>query len=156
MVRWPDEAAAVAQLRCAGTPRLLLVAPDAPAPTGTECDEDWVRMPASDEDMRARSRALAARAARHSRVPEFKGDGRMFFRGRWVALSHGEEALARAMSDRFGEVVSHDAIAATTGDATLSPAAVRLQIMRLRKRVRAVGLAVRTVRGRGYVLEPQR
>jgi DNA-binding response OmpR family regulator len=30
---------------------------------------------------------------------------------------------------------------------------VRVQVMRLRKRIRPLGLVVRTVRGRGYVLE---
>ena len=86
------------QLRAEGTPRLLLVAPDASAPDVTACDEDWIRMPADDADVRARASTLASRAARHSPRPEVNGDGRIKFRGRWAPLSQTEEPLARALA----------------------------------------------------------
>lgn len=150
LVRWPEEAGSIERLRAAGTPRLLLVAPDAMPPSGTDCDEDWIRLPAPDRDVRVRTLALAARAARHSPSPEVKGDGRIAFRDRWVALSQTEEAIVRLLVDSFGEVVDNDALARGLG---MSDNAMRVQIMRLRNRIRPVGLVVRTVRGRGYVLE---
>ncbi len=150
LVRWPEEAGSIDRLRAAGTPRLLLVGPGAAAPVGTDCTEDWVRLPAADSDVRVRSRALAARAARHNPSPEVKGDGRLAFRDRWVAVSQTEESIVARLADRFGEVVDGAGLAAELG---LTDNAVRVQVMRLRKRIRPLGLVVRTVRGRGYVLE---
>jgi DNA-binding response OmpR family regulator len=150
ILRWPEEAGSIDRLRAAGTPRLLLVGPGAPAPVGTDCAEDWVRLPAADSDVRVRTLALAARAARHSPHPQVKGDGRLAFRGRWVAVSQTEEGIARLLAEHFGDVVDGEALAGGLG---LSDNAVRVQMMRLRKRIRPLGLVVRTVRGRGYVLE---
>ena len=150
ILRWPEEAGSVDRLRAAGTPRLLLVGPDAPAPVGTDCAEDWVRLPAADSDVRVRTLALAARAARHNPFPEVKGDGRLAFRDRWVAISQTEESIVRELARQFGEVVDGRTLAGGLG---LSDNAVRVQVMRLRKRIRPLGLVVRTVRGRGYVLE---
>ena len=52
IVRWPEEAATLDRLRTLGQPRLLLVAPNAAAPATDDCDEDWIRLPAEDADMR--------------------------------------------------------------------------------------------------------
>ena len=150
ILRWPEEAGSIDRLRAAGTPRLLLVSPDAAAPVGTDCAEDWVRLPADDSDVRVRTIALAARAARHNPFPEVKGDGRLAFRDRWVAVSQTEESIVRVLAERFGDVVEGDDLAYGLG---LTANAVRVQMMRLRKRIRPLGLVVHTVRGRGYVLE---
>ena len=150
LVRWPEEAGSIDRLRAAGTPRLLLVAPDAAAPAGTDCSEDWIRLPAPDSDVRVRTLALAARAGRHSPAPELKGDGRIAFRDRWVAVSVTEESILRPFVEQFGEVVDSHALAVRLG---LSANAMRVQVTRLRHRIGAIGLVFRTVRGRGYVLE---
>jgi two-component system OmpR family response regulator len=142
IVRWPEEAGSIDRLRAAGTPRLLLVGPDVPAPVGTDCAEDWVRLPAADSDVRVRTMALAARAA--------WGAPRLAFRDRWVAVSQTEESIVGQLAGHFGEVVDGARLASELG---LSDNAVRVQVMRLRKRIRPLGLVVRTVRGRGYVLE---
>jgi hypothetical protein len=153
LVRWPEDARTVNALRAAGTPRLLVVAPDSPAPESLECDEDWVRLPTSDEDMRVRMQNVAHRATRHIHGPALDGDGRIRFRGRWVGLSDTEEAVARVLATRFGQVVDTDTLANVVVPA-LSANAVRIQIMRLRARLSVLGLELRTVRSRGYVLEP--
>ncbi len=153
IVRWPEDEAHVAALRAAGTPRLLLVAPDVPAPTCTECDEDWIRLPATDDDIKVRSAAVASRAARHVPHPEVAGDGRITFRGSWEALSRIEEAFASELAERMGQVVSTKELIARCGDDEMSANAVRVHVMRLRKRLDGLGLVVRTVHGRGYVLE---
>ncbi|HUQ40512.1 MAG TPA: winged helix-turn-helix domain-containing protein [Acidimicrobiales bacterium] len=154
VLRWPEERASVERLRASGTPRLLLVAPDAEAPVATDCDEDWIRLPAVDDDVRARTNALAAKAARHSPRPEVKGDGRLAYRGRWVALSQTEEAIARLLADQLGEVVGRDVLATDWGTRPPSANAMRVHITRLRRRVGPLGLVVRSVHGRGYVMEP--
>jgi DNA-binding response OmpR family regulator len=152
LVRWPEDAGNIEQLRAAGTPRLLVVARDEPAPESTLCDEDWIRLPASDADMRARMHNLAARAGRHLVAPVVKGDGRIVFRGSWTALGPTEQAMARALASRFGDVVTTDTLAHAV-DPHLTATGVRVQIMRLRNRVAPLGLELRTVRNHGYVLQ---
>ena len=153
ILAWPEERDQIENLRAAGTPRLLLVAPDAPAPLSTECDEDWVRLPAPEDDVRVRAAMVAARAARHSHQPVMKGDGRLVFRGHWVALSQTEEAIAAVFLESFGEVVDLEALIAGCGDQSPSEGAIRVHLTRLRKRIRPLGLAIHVVHGRGYVLE---
>jgi len=154
IVRWPEEAGTVERLRSLGRPRLLLVAPNAAAPATDDCDEDWIRMPAEDADVRVRISTLAARAARHSLPPEVKGDGRLTFRGRWVGLTGIEEALARVLSEHFGEVVDHPEVeAAASAVRQPSPNALRVNISRLRKRIAPLGLVVGRVHNRGYVMD---
>lgn len=153
ILRWPDQAELIQRLRAAGTPRLLVVPPDLPAPEVVDCDEDWIRMPASDNDMRVRMAGLAVRATRHSPAPIVKGDGRIVFRERWVALAETEEAVVRVLADKFGDVVDADTLAGSV-EPRLTGNAVRIQIMRLRARLRPLGLELRTVRNHGYVLGP--
>ena len=154
IVRWPEEADGVPRLRALGRPRLLLVAPDAAAPATIECDEDWIRLPAEDADVRARITTIAARAARHSRSPEVKGDGRLTSRGHWVGLTGIEEVLAGVLSERFGEVVDHGTVeAAASADRQTTSNALRVNISRLRKRIAPLGLVVRRVHNRGYVMD---
>jgi hypothetical protein len=154
IIRWPEEAAALEHLRTLGRPRLLLVAPDVPAPGTDDCDEDWIRLPAEDADVRIRISALAARAARHARPPEAKGDGRLTFRGRWVSVTGIEEAIAQALCRQFSEVVDHAAVEAAAALVRQpTPNALRVSISRLRKRIAPLGLAVRRVHNRGYVMD---
>ncbi len=142
-----------AGLRDTGSPRLLLVAPDAAAPEALHWDEDWVRLPARDDDVRARTAALQARAAARAPRPEVTGDGRLSYAGRWVQLSPIEEPMARLLADRFGDVVDAGSLAACAAGRRLSATAVRVHITRLRKRVKTMELSIRVVRGHGYVLD---
>ncbi len=149
IVHWPEDGDALELLRVHGTPRLLLVAPGAPAPVCTDLDEDWVRLPALDEDIRARSSMLARRTER----PIVSGDGRIVFRGEWAPLSNIEESLARVLAENFGSVVGGDVLATSCGDRSLTANAIRVHLARLRKRIKSLGLVVGTVRGKGYLLE---
>jgi DNA-binding response OmpR family regulator len=155
VLHWPEDAAMLEELRASGTPRLIVVAPEATAPALVGCDEDWIRLPASDDDVRNRMESIGTRSAHHATAPQVNGDGRISFRGRWVALSNTEEALARALAARVGEVVPAVELGACI-EPPLSGNAVRIQVMRLRQRLGELGLEVRTVRNRGYVLEPTR
>lgn len=156
ILRWPEEAGSLERLRAAGAPRLLLVAPEASAPETSACEEDWIRMPADDADVRARAATVARRATRHSPGPEVSGDGRIKFRDRWAPLSQTEEPLARALAENFGEVLDRGVVEkAAWGDRRPSANTVRVHITRLRRRIRPLGLVVRTVHGRGYVMESE-
>ncbi|HEY2429334.1 MAG TPA: winged helix-turn-helix domain-containing protein [Acidimicrobiales bacterium] len=156
ILHWPEQAAVVAYLRAQGHPRLLLVAPDVDVPATVGWDEDWVRLPAREDDVRVRASLLAARITRPTPLrPELRPDGRVFFNDRWTAVSPAELQMLRLLVDRFEEVVDSKALAEADADdeRALSPTAVRVHLTRLRRRLGPIGLVVRTVRGRGYVLE---
>jgi len=154
LVRWPEEAARLTVLRADGTPRLLLVGPQEPPPESADCLEDWIRLPADDRDVRARVASLALRASQETMLPELDDDGLLRFRGEWVSLSPVERGLAHALVERFGAVVTRDALgrrAWPNGAPTRN--ALDVHVLRLRRRIAPLGLEVRTVRSRGYLLQ---
>jgi DNA-binding response OmpR family regulator len=158
LVRWPEEADRLERLRRERMPRLLLVASDALAPTCGECEEDWIRLPADDADVRVRLTSLTQRWARCGlgRDPEIDLAGRIRFQGRWVALSRTEQNLARSLIEHMGSVVDHATLTSSTWpDGEGVPyGRLRVQILHVRRRLEPLGLSIRTVQGRGYVLEP--
>ena len=157
MVHWPGELARLDELRQTGSPRLLLVEADADPPHAIDCLEDWVRLPAGDSDVRARVVALTARSSAHGLLPEIDDDGLLRFRGEWAALSPVETELARALVERFGGVVGRDALAKRAWPIGLPTRnALDVHMLRLRRRITPLELEVRTVRGRGYLLQRAR
>ncbi len=154
LVRWPEEDELLEQLRRERAPRLLLVRTPAPAPEVNDCEEDWVRLPADDGDVRARLLALAARSAQHHPGPLVGEDGRLSFDGRWIALSPIEHRLAGLLADRFGEVVDGELLAEAAWPHDVArQGALRVHLTRLRRRLRSLSLDVQNVRGRGYLME---
>ena len=155
LVRWPAEADRRNRLREAGTPRLLLVE-DGPPPTPDDCCEDWIRVPADDAEVRARMEAVTVRVAQHvtSDVPDLDGDGVLRFSGSWVSLPPVEARLTTALVERFGAVVGREALArAGWPDGAPGRNALDVHVLRLRRRLATVGLSIKTVRSRGYLLE---
>jgi hypothetical protein len=102
LVRWPEEGARLERLRASGVPRLLLVGGELGAPASVDPLEDWIRLPAAEDDLRARVATLTARAGTTPSAPSVDGDGLLRHRGQWVTLSPVERALAAALVDRFG------------------------------------------------------
>lgn len=155
LVRWPVDAGRRAALRAAGVPRLLLVEEGEEPPPPDDCLEDWVRVPATESEVRARAAALVRRARRHvAGQPTLDGDGVLRFGDRWVALPPIEARIARPLVERFGAVVGRETLcrAGWPGGAP-GRNALDVHMLRLRRRVEPLGLAVRTVRSRGYALE---
>jgi DNA-binding response OmpR family regulator len=154
LVRWPEETEHLADLRGLGVPRLLLVGPDSAPPDAIDPLEDWVRLPAEDRDVRARVATLEARAATGGVRPELDEDGLLRFRERWVSLSPVERLLAGALVDRFGAVVGRDSLSKQAWpDGAPTRNALDVHILRLRRRIAELGLEIRTVRSRGYLLQ---
>ena len=155
LVRWPQEELARVRLAAAGRPRLLLVGPESPPPMIDDPLEDWVRLPATDDDVRARRDTLLRRADRRGAgPPDLDDDGVLRYGGGWVSLPPVEARLTRAMLDRFGAVVSRDSLARSGWpDGAPGRNALDVHVLRLRRRLESVGLAIRTVRSRGYLLE---
>ena len=156
LVRWPSQRQRRDQLRLARVPRLLLVEPDTPAPVSVDPLEDWVRLPVDRSDLQARIDALAARGRDAGlAAPRLDEWGVLRFSGKQVTLPPLEARLASVMVEGFKSVVRRDDLtsAGWPGD---NPGrnALDVHILRLRRRVEPLGLQVRTVRSRGYLLEP--
>ncbi len=155
-MRWPAEEGRRGELQRGGRPRLLLledgVAPPVPAPDDLE---DWIRVPAADADLRARIEGLLQRGAvRPDPLPTLDDDGVLRLGDRWVSLPPVEARLTAALLARYGAVVSRDALA-RAGWPSGAPGrnALDVHMLRLRRRISSLALAIRTVRSRGYLLE---
>jgi len=154
LVRWPEEDLRLRELRETGSPRLLLLNGESEPPESADCLEDWIRLPADDRDMRARVTRLASRSETQQPAPQVDGDGLLRYRGRWVALSPVESALAITLVDRFGAVVGRDTLARRAWpEGTPTRNALDVHMLRLRRRIAPLGVEVRTVRSRGYLMQ---
>ncbi len=156
LVSWPSEQCRRELLREAGRPRLLVLEEDAATPP-PPCDEmeDWIRMPAPDGDLRARLEALRRRAEPHQVPrPELDLHGVLRLDGTWVALAPVEARLAAVLVERYGAVVSREALA-RAGWPGGAPGrnALDVHMLRLRRRLAPLSLVLRTVRSRGYLME---
>lgn len=155
LVRWPTEEERRSRLEESDQARLLLVEMGQDPPPPSDCLQDWIRVPASEADVAARVAGLAQRGQRHvSAVPSLDDDGVLHFRTGWVALPPVEMRLTRSLVDRYGAVVGREAIT-RAGWPSGAPQrnALDVHILRLRRRLAPVGLAIRTIRSRGYLLE---
>jgi DNA-binding response OmpR family regulator len=153
LVEYPGEQDRLDELRAHDVPRLLLVAHTSAPPTVVSVLEDWVRRPADPVELRQRLRCLEQRACLATARPRLGDGGRLELRDAFVQLSVIEERLARVLVDRFGAVVDAQTLARSAfRDRQVSQVALRSAITRLRRRIEPLGLRVRSVRARGYVL----
>jgi two-component system, OmpR family, response regulator len=117
--------------------------------------EDWIRVPAADADVRCRMAGLATRALVHGvERPVLDDDGVLRCRGGWASLPPVEARLTEALLERFGAVVSREALSeAGWPDGVPGRNALDVYVLRLRRRIGSVGLVIRTIRSRGYLME---
>jgi DNA-binding response OmpR family regulator len=155
LLRWPAEQDRREDLRDEARPRLLMVEDGVPPPDSADVLEDWIRVPAGEIDLRARVEGLRRRAAAaRPQVPVLDDDGVLRDGRRWVSLPPVEARLTAALLDRFGAVVSRDALSrAGWPDGAAGRNALDVHVLRLRRRLAPVSLVIRTVRSRGYLLE---
>ena len=129
MIRWPDEQARRSRISLSGEPRLLLVPDGEEPPAVVDCLEDWIRVPATENEVRARVDALAVRSLAH--LPSANGNGNghtngnghrhdepatpvlddfgvLRVNGSWVALPPLEARLTEALLERLGAVTSRE------------------------------------------------
>ncbi len=124
-------------------------------PISADVLEDWIRMPIDDIDLRARVDGLQLRVeAQRNDVPILDVDGVLRLGRGWVSLPPVEARLTGALLARIGAVVSRDALA-QAGWPGGAPGrnALDVHVLRLRRRIDELGLKIRTVRSRGYLLE---
>jgi DNA-binding response OmpR family regulator len=114
-----------------------------------------VRVPADEVDLHARVENLNRKAQSRAVVaPELDEDGVLRAGAGWVPLPPVEARLTSALIDRYRSVVSRDSLA-RAGWPTGAPGrnALDVHVLRLRRRISPLGLSIRTVRSRGYLLE---
>ena len=157
LVRWPQEDERRRHLSHGGVPRLLLVEGGVAPPLVEDPIEDWIRVPAPELDVRARLDTLSARHTRaHPARPTIDDDGVLRSNGSWASLPPVEARLTVALLDRYGAVVSRESLGrAGWPDGAPGRNALDVHVLRLRRRLHAVGLVIKTVRSRGYLLEAQ-
>jgi hypothetical protein len=156
LVRWPADAQLLVAARRAGLPRLILVNEGDSPPVIADAFEDWIRLPASADDIESRVGVLADRAQGDPPVPRptLDAEGVLGFGDRVVPLSPIASSLAAVLIDRFQRVVPRHALAhAAWPDDDPKLNALDVHLVRLRRQVARIGLTVRTVRQRGYLLD---
>ncbi|MET8116964.1 helix-turn-helix domain-containing protein [Streptomyces prasinus] len=153
-VRWPAQAALRTRCRREGTPRLLVVEAGAQPPISNDPVEDWVRPPVSRDDLEARVAVLQNRFD-SNRVPTIDSTGTLNFGRHSLTVSTTQAELMRLLIDRYGDVVHRTEFGQCSAlrTLTLNRNSLDLHIMRLRRRLLPVHLSIRTVWGRGYMLE---
>ena len=155
LLHWPLERDRRTALAAQGCPRLLLIDAEEAPPLPGDCLEDWVRLPASQGDIDARVAAIAHRAASHvAERPVLDPDGVLRCGSDWVSLPPVEARLLESLLNRFGAVVSREALA-RSGWPAGAPGrnALDVHVLRLRRRIAPLGFVIKTVRSRGYLLE---
>lgn len=154
LVPWPDQEDRRVALAVAGRPRVLLVDADAAPPRVTDPNEDWIRSPYDPQDLDARVMALVRRMDCGTARPILDDDGLLWFETGWVAVPDAQLPIVAALLARLGDVVSLDELATAYAELGGSDnrVAIKSMLRRLASRVGEIGLAIHTVRGRGYLL----
>ena len=152
LLHWPRERERRAVLHEDNQPRLLLVEENAPPPLTVDPVEDWVRLPANHQDVQARVESLRRRVVVQPTLDE---EGVLRTASGWVSLPDLEARIVDVLLSRFGKVADRQSLlgAGWPGEAP-SRNLLDVHLHRLRRRVQPIGLQIRTVRKRGYVLEP--
>lgn len=155
LVRWPDDEDRRRVLAAAGAPRLLVLADDTPPPSTADLHEDWVRVPLDHHELLARRAALLRRVSCASHGPVLDEDGLLWWGERWVAIPPAQMPVVLLLVDRVRQLVRRaellEAYAGAGGSD--NPVAFKATMGRLVKRLARVDLALRSVRGRGYLLD---
>jgi DNA-binding response OmpR family regulator len=149
VVRWPAEGRRRHELAQAGIPRLLVITDDSTVPSDLAADEDWVRLPASEQDIAARLQHLGNRFANAVRL-----EGQVLqAMGGSVALTPREASLLAVLLEHRGRVAPLAALAEALGETSdADPRRLHDTVHRIRTHVRPLGLDVFSARGRGYAL----
>ena len=149
----------------APTPVLVLTARDAVEDRVRGLDlgaDDYMVKPFALPELTARVRALLRRAQAHGGPRIVHGPltldtvaRRAFLRGEPLELAAREWAVLEVLLAKVEKIVSKEAIiqAVAGWGEDLSPNAIEVYVSRLRAKLEAAGVRIRTVRGFGYMLE---
>jgi two-component system, OmpR family, response regulator len=155
LLRWPADAAERQRMAELQVPRLLLLAEDAPPPTPTDLFEDWVRLPLDPDELMARRAALSRRATCAEHAPQLDDDGLLWWGDQWVAIPEAQLPVVELLIARVRDLVRRDELIAAyeARGGSPNPIAAKAMMGRVVKRFAEIGLELRNVRGRGYLLD---
>jgi hypothetical protein len=154
LLHWPEEADRRTDPAMGHTARLLLVSSGTLPPLDTGYLEDWARTSADALEIEARLAVLEARAhEEREAVPTIDSDGVLRYHDAWLALGPLEAGMADLLVRRWRQLVPRHEVE-TVWPVPPGHAALRSQVLRLRRRLGSVDLRLRTLRSRGYLLEP--
>ena len=154
VVDWPVEAGRREAFARAGVPRLLLVAPGAPPPDVIGVDEDWIRLPATDDDVLARAIHVMRLGERRRTDLPYVDDHRVLHRAGVGTAHHTRRArMLELLLRHVGSVVSYEELTRVvwSNDAPTREA-VEAATYRLRRRISGLSMSIKAVRGRGVAL----
>ncbi len=139
-----------------GLPRLLILHGQGRPPVCIDPLEDWVRAPVDDTDLRTRLLALQARAA--VGAPVVDENDVVHFAGRQMPLAIGEAELLRLLLTSYRSVVSREQLALGLWPDSDEHRRnmLDLRVHRTRQRIAPLGLVIRTVWRKGYLLDARR
>jgi hypothetical protein len=153
LVHWPEELDRNRELAHSGQLRLLLVSPAAPPPPDWDPYMDWIRLPATDTDIWRRVIGLQHRV-RQLPPPRLDEHGLLWREPSWVSLAPIEARILAVLLEKPGCVFSRERLErAAWPDRVTNAHSLTAYIKRLRRRIEPLGLAIRTVRQRGYFVE---
>jgi DNA-binding response OmpR family regulator len=139
------------------TPVLILSAREKPEEKVTGLDlgaDDYLVKPFSLNELQARVRALLRRG--HGAVPLIVAYGNLTFDTvARTAFSTHETSVLEVLLRRFGRVVSKEHLVEQlySYDNEVSQNAIEVYVHRVRKKLAGAGVNVRTLYGRGYLLD---
>ena len=152
--------------RNAGLPVLILSGREKPEEKVLGLDlgaDDYLVKPFSLNELQARVRALRRRGQQGGAAPTVLYGGLEFdtvrraatIQGRALPLSAHEAGVLEVLLHRFGRVVSKEQILEQlySYDRDVSHNAIEVYVHRLRRKISGGGVTVRTLYGRGYVLD---
>ena len=126
--------------------------------------DDYLVKPFSLDELHARVRALLRRSCgagtpciTHSHLSYDTVERVATVNGKQIELSAQETAVLEALLNRFGKVVSKEPMVEQlyNDDHDVGHNAIEVYIHRLRRKIDGSGITVRTLYGRGYMLEDQ-
>ena len=110
-----------------------------------------MRLPVDERDLQVRVETLAKRTAVE---PTLDDDGVLRLGDNWAAVPPIEARLVELLLSRFGKVVGRgELLRQGWPDEEPSRNVLDVHVLRLRRRLEPLGLSIRTVRKRGYILD---
>jgi hypothetical protein len=157
LLRWPDEDDRRRLLAALGRPRLLLLAPAAPAPTAIDDLELWIPEGSDARLIATAVDVLQDKALTDDTEPVLDDDGLLRYRGQWIAVPATQIPLVDLLVRNYQRVVRNDdlrlAYQRAGGSGTMT--SLRSVISRVNRRFAELGLVLQVIRSRGVLLTNQ-